>query len=80
MAEWTTEPNLGPSAKIPAVWYTRLMVSTRGDVYLRKVVRDIRAGASDDLVEAVLGIADRFGTRDEVADRIARVREILAEA
>jgi hypothetical protein len=79
VTEWTIETDLGPSAEIPMVWYTRLMVGDSGDKYVRKVVRDIRAGASADRLDDVPVITDRFGARSKVEPRVARVREILAE-
>ncbi len=76
---WAIPSDLGPCARIPAVWYTRLMVRDSGLVYVRKVVRDLRAGASPSDLDDVLRIGQFCGTRKEVAGRIAQVREILGE-
>lgn len=76
---WTVWSELGPSAKIPVVWYTRLMVRDSGEKYVRKVIRDLRAGASKRNFDDTLKIADFCETREEIERRIARAREILAE-
>jgi hypothetical protein len=80
LSGWTVPTGLGPAARIAAVWYTRLMVDNRGDAYVRKVVRDIRAGAPTGDLDDALRIADHFGTCKVLASRIARAQEILAEA
>jgi len=76
---WTTDSDLGPSLQVPAVWYTRLMVPDSGDTYVRKVVRDIRAGASRNALDDVLAIARYCGTLEKVSSRVARIHRILEE-
>ncbi len=79
MESWVVPSAFGPSAQIPAVWYTRLMVKDAGAKYVRKVVRDIRAGASIDLFDEVREIARYCGTEAQIAPRIEQVHEVLAE-
>jgi len=79
LEHWTIETDLGPSARIAVVWYTRLLARHRGDVYLYKIARDRRAGAPLRYLDDVRTIADRFGTQREIDSQIARLKEILGE-
>lgn len=61
------------------VWYTRLMTK-RWRAYAEKIVTNVVDGLPADRLERVEEIARRFGTSEEIRERIAYVRGELADS
>jgi len=65
-------------ASTPLVWYTRLL-ATRWKIYAEKILVNILDGADPKLLDQVQEIAERFGTRALLDERVRYVRQELAE-
>lgn len=65
---------LGRVARPEVVWYMRLVIED-WEVYVSKILRDLRAGAPWSIVPKVERIAHRFGVRPKVRTRIEQLRE-----
>jgi hypothetical protein len=65
-------------ASTPIVWYTRLL-ATRWKIYAEKILVNILDGAESKLLDRVQEIAERFGTRSLLEERIRYVRQELSE-
>jgi hypothetical protein len=65
-------------ASTPLVWYTRLL-ATRWKIYAEKILVNILDGAEPILLDHVVEIAGRFGTRALLEERTQYVRQELAE-
>ncbi|MCI4369284.1 MAG: hypothetical protein ACHP93_05430 [Solirubrobacterales bacterium] len=68
--------NLGRVALPEVVWYMRLVIDD-WELYVPKILRDVRAGAPWALAEKVRRIARRYGVEAVLRSRLARVEEDL---
>jgi hypothetical protein len=59
------------------VWYIRLSIEGFWDQYVSKIRRDIAAGVPEATFDAVLEIADRFGVRDKIRERVVFAKKTL---
>ena len=70
----TSPGALGPTADPAVVWYTRLLAHDNWQLYARKILRDIRAGApKDEWLKGVRRIAGDTGRSEKVEERIQYV-------
>jgi hypothetical protein len=61
----------------PAVtWYMRLVVPD-WQIYVQKILRDIRAGAPEEFLETALAIGGFFGVKELLRPRVGKTREFL---
>ena len=67
----------GPVANPEVTWYMRLCVPD-WLIYVQKIVRDVRAGVPEPLLDKSLDVARALGVHGEIAVRIAKVREIIS--
>ncbi len=58
-------------------WYMRLCVPD-WLIYVQKIIRDVRAGVPEDVLEKSLGIARALGVHGEIAARVRKVRQVLS--
>jgi hypothetical protein len=65
---------LGRVARPEVIWYMRLVIE-QWEVYVSKILRDLRAGAPWSIVAKVDRIAHRFGVQPMVRDRVAHLGE-----
>jgi hypothetical protein len=66
----TSPGALGPTADPAVVWYTRLLAHDNWQLYVRKILRDIRAGApTEEWLNRVRRIAGDTGTSPTVEER-----------
>lgn len=68
----------GPTADASVVWYMRLAIPD-WEVYLQKILRDVRAGASLKMLEDVIEIARVFGAEKELKPRVKKARELIGQ-
>ena len=66
---------IGRIAKPAVVWYMRLVID-RHELYVPKMVRELRAGVPWSTVDEVRRIAKRFGVDDLIACRIRTLSEV----
>ena len=65
----------GRVAAPEVTWYMRLVVPD-WEIYVQKILRDIRAGVPDELLGEALAIARHLGVDDVVRQRIEKVKEM----
>lgn len=65
-----------PFADPATVWYMRLSISD-WETYALKIEQDLRAGVPAATFEDTLRIADHFGVRPLMSERVASVRRVL---
>jgi hypothetical protein len=65
---------LGRVARPEVIWYMRLVID-QWEVYVSKILRDLRAGAPWSIVAKVDRIAHRFGVQQRIRDRLVHLRE-----
>lgn len=58
------------------VWYMRLAIGD-WEVYVQKILRDVRAGVPPSLLDKVLDIAKHFGVLEVLAPRVERARTMV---
>ena len=66
----------GYTADASVVWYMRLAISD-WEIYLQKILRDVRAGADISILEDVIEIAKVFGV--DLAPRVKKARELVEQ-
>ncbi len=57
------------------VWYMRLAIPD-WEVYVQKILRDVRAGVPPGLLDKVLDVARHFGNLETLAPRVAETRRM----
>jgi hypothetical protein len=70
----TTE--LATFAAPEVVWYMRLAISD-WEVYVQKILRDVRAGVTPDLLQKVLDVARHFGVTETLTPRVDATRKMI---
>ena len=58
------------------VFFMRLMV-TDWEIYVQKILRDIKAGLSIGLLEDVIKISENLGVREKIEPRVEKTKEII---
>lgn len=58
------------------VWYMRLAIGD-WEVYVQKILRDVRAGVSPSLLDKVLDIANHFDVLEVLAPRVEQARKMI---
>ncbi len=58
------------------VFFMRLMV-TDWEIYVQKIMRDIKAGLSIGLLEDVIKISENLGVREKIEPRVEKTKEII---
>ena len=71
--------SLGPVARPEVTWYMRLVVRD-WEIYVQKILRDVRAGVPEETLEAVLAIARALGVEDVLRPRVKKAKEFLSRA
>jgi hypothetical protein len=71
--------DFGPVARPEVTWYMRLVIPD-WEIYVQKILRDIRAGTPEKTLDGALAIAGVLGVDHMVAPRVRRTREYLARA
>ncbi len=71
--------DLGHVAAPEVTWYMRLAISD-WEIYVQKILRDLRAGVPEDKLDDVLEIAKILGTASLVEPRIQKAREVARMA
>lgn len=66
----------GPCATPSVVWYMRLAVPD-WQTYVRKIIRDLRAGVPEKTLDDALAIAKHFGIRELIESRVRQAREMI---
>jgi hypothetical protein len=59
------------------VWYIRLSIDNLWEAYVSKIQRDIVAGIPESTFETVLEIAEKFGVKRKLKERIEGARKLL---
>lgn len=67
--------DLGPVAAPEVAWYMRLAISD-WEIYVQKILRDLRAGVPQAKLDDVLEVARVLGTAEILEPRVAKTREI----
>lgn len=67
----------GPVAMPEVAWYMRLVVPD-WEVYVQKIVRDVRAGVPVEILEGAIAVARAVGAAGTIAPRVDKVRATLA--
>ena len=68
--------DLATFASPEVVWYMRLAIPD-WQVYVQKILRDVRAGVPPDLLDKVLDVAKHFGVLDMLAPRVEEARTMI---
>jgi hypothetical protein len=68
--------DVGPVATPGVVFYMRLAIPD-WEVYVQKILRDVRAGVPQATLDEALAIAGHFGVRSTVEPRVRRAREMI---
>lgn len=66
----------GPVAHPAVTWYMRLVVPD-WLVYVQKILRDVRAGVPEEVLEAALAIGKVLGVDELLRPRVRKTREFL---
>jgi len=72
----STKEKVGYIADPEVVFFMRLMV-TDWEIYVQKIMRDIRAGLSVDLFEDVIRVSENLGVRGKIEPRVEKTKEII---
>lgn len=67
---------VGRCATPGVVWYMRLAVPD-WQTYVLKIIRDLRAGVPEKVLDDALAIAEHLGIRELIEDRVRQAREII---
>jgi len=70
---------LGPVAAPEITWYMRLAIPD-WEIYVQKILRDVRAGVPANTLDDVLAIARILGIERVLRPRVQKTREFLAKA
>jgi len=68
---------IGHVAKPEVVWYMRLIIPD-WEIYVQKIMRDVRAGLPSTLLDEVEEIAKVFNVKDILKSRVQKAKEYLA--
>ena len=68
---------IGPVALPEVAWYMRLVVPD-WEIYIQKILRDVRAGVPESMLEVALAIGRVFGVEDTLRPRVKKAREFLS--
>jgi hypothetical protein len=68
----------GPIARPEVTWYMRLAVPD-WQIYVQKIVRDVRAGVPAERLEDAIRMAKVFGVEEVVRRRAEKAREFLSK-
>ncbi len=71
--------SLGPVARHEVAWYMRIVVPD-WEIYVQKILRDVRAGVPESTFKDALTIAGFLGVEDVVRPRVKKAREFLSMA
>lgn len=72
----STKKEIGYVAKPEVVFFMRLMV-VDWEIYVQKILRDIKAGLPRDILDDVMDIAGYLGVEDKMKLRVERTKEII---
>jgi hypothetical protein len=70
------ETEVGRVAHPEIVWYMRLAVPD-WTIYVQKILRDVKAGVPQSLVDKVLEIAEHFENVEQLEPRVRRAKELI---
>lgn len=56
------------------VWYMRLVISD-WEIYIQKILRDVRAGMDPTLLDKVLEVAEALGEKEKLEPRVKKTKE-----
>lgn len=68
--------DFGPCATPGVVWYMRLAVPD-WQIYVQKILRDLRAGVPEKTLDEALTIAEHFEIRELIEPRVRQAREMI---
>ena len=67
---------IGYVAKPEVVFYMRLMI-TDWEIYIQKILRDIRAGLPEETLDEVIEISKTLGVDDKMEPRVNKTKQII---
>ncbi|MFO7990940.1 MAG: hypothetical protein R6U61_01440 [Thermoplasmata archaeon] len=72
----STKEKIGHVADPEVVFFMRLMVGD-WEIYVQKILRDIRAGLPVELLDDVVEISDTLGVKEKMEPRVEYTKEII---
>jgi hypothetical protein len=72
----SSSTDLGPVAAPEVAWYMRLAIPD-WEIYVQKILRDVRAGVPEAKLDDVMEIAGVLGTAELLEPRVSKTRETI---
>lgn len=72
----SNEKDIGYVAKPEIVFYMRLMI-TDWEIYIQKILRDIRAGLPETILDEVIEVSKTLGVEEKMKLRVNKTKEII---
>lgn len=72
----STKERVGYIVDPEVVFFMRLMV-VDWEIYVQKIMRDIKAGLSIDLLQDVIRISENLGVKEKIEPRVEKTKEII---